>query len=495
MGNVHGMEKYDFANSAFSSSRLEVYSAADQLPSQSLDGSLKQTAIMRRFSCRRLVFLIPWVLGLAVATLCAGEPSADLHSRRNPGQTDRVVVRLEVSGKITHLEEGKSSEEKMSVAGDLEYYEKTLDWPAGDEPAGRSIRDYQKISATVQVGDDAYRPTLADAHRRIVAEVDKQAVQFFSPDDNLTRDELDALGAWTDSLLLDRLLPTRPAGVGHRQSHGNAIMAALLGLDEVAKSTVESTVKEITPTLARFEIAGRVEGAIHGVSTVVNVKGRYRFDRRLGRIDWFGAVIQEKRPSSFVADGVDAVSRIEVRIAPAGKYAGFDQAKPEGKEFVASPEKLLLRYRAADGSWRLLHDRRWFVHHQRPNSSEAVLRLVDRGELSGQCNLASLPRRDPAKLISLEEFQQDVRRALDKNFGEFVEAGQSSNAADYRVLRVVVHGVASEIPMRWIYYHLADSSGRQAAVTFAVEQRLIERFAEADKPIIRSLRFSEAEKK
>ena len=45
--------------------------------------------------------------------------------------------------------------------------------------------------------------------------------------------------------------------------------------------------------------------------------------------------------------------------------------------------------------------------------------------------------------------------------------------------------------MRWIYYLVADPQGRQVAFRFPVEQRLVDRFAEADKPLVESLRFVE----
>ena len=92
-----------------------------------------------------------------------------------------------------------------------------------------------------------------------------------------------------------------------------------------------------------------------------------------------------------------------------------------------------------------------------------------------------------------------MRQALGKSFGEFVEASESVDPAKYRVLRVVVHGVAhnksADVPIRWIYYHLADQQGHQAALTFIVQQEYLERFADADKPIVESLRFVEPAKK
>ena len=114
---------------------------------------------------------------------------------------------------------------------------------------------------------------------------------------------------------------------------------------------------------------------------------------------------------------------------------------------------------------------------------------------SGQCNLSSLPRRDPDKLVSLEEFQDDVRRALGKSFGEFVEAGQSPNEANCRVFRVVVHGASAPTSR---HSHAVDllPCGRSARAPGGLDVRRragthIERFADADKPLVRSLRFVE----
>jgi hypothetical protein len=157
-----------------------------------------------------------------------------------------------------------------------------------------------------------------------------------------------------------------------------------------------------------------------------------------------------------------------------------------------TPELTRLTHPSPDGSWKFEHDRRWYVHRERPKTPSVELRLIDGGKALGHCNLSSLPDRDPTKLVSLEEFQQDVQRALGANFGEFVEASQSANDANYRVYRVVVHGTASDIRMRWIYYLVCNPQGRQAAATFTVEQSLVERFADSDKVLVSSLRFGEA---
>ncbi len=56
----------------------------------------------------------------------------------------------------------------------------------------------------------------------------------------------------------------------------------------------------------------------------------------------------------------------------------------------------------------------------------------------------------------------------------------------------MAHDKANEVPIRWIYYHVADEHGRQVALTFTVEQERLDRFAEADQAIVDSLRFAES---
>ena len=444
------------------------------------------------------------VLITSPAILAAPPKSFTVGSQRKPGQTDHVVIRLEVGGETRYTDEGKPQREKMSVECDLDYVEKTLETPADVDgvektlkaPAGadgvwRSVRDYRKSSAVVKVGDGQFKPALRPQHRLVSVEAARQTAMIFSPSGNLSRDELDAIDIQANSLLLDRLLPEKPVAVGDRWPHSEELLAAMLGLDEVAKTTVHSTLKEVTGAVARFELAGRVEGAIYGVSTVIEIKGKYRFDLHNKRIDWLGMLVKEVREGSFVADGVDVVSRLTISITPTQEPASLADAALAELTLKPTPELTCLTYQSPDGGWQCQHDRRWYIYHQRAKAPVVVLRLVDRGMLAGQCNLASLPQGDPDKLISLEEFQTDVRRALEKSFGEFIEASQSSSDANYRIYRVVVQGTSSDIAMRWIYYLVADPQGRQVAFTFAVEQSAVERFANADKPLVQSLRFVE----
>lgn len=440
--------------------------------------------------CALTAFAYLTALACSCQTLAANpQDTFTFKSGRNPGQTDRVVVLLEAGGETKYTDDGKPKTDKMSLTCRLDYYEKTTETSEPDML--RSVRDYQKVAAVVRVGDAQFEPALTPQHRLICAETADREVRLFSPSGNLAREELDAIDIQADSLLLDRLLPTKAVSIGDPWPLSAELMAAFLGLDEVAKTTVQCTLREVTDAVARFELEGHVEGAIYGVSTRVQVKARYRFDRRRHRVDWLGMLIKEERSPSFVADGVDVVSRLQMTIVPAAEPAGLADAALTKLARKSESDRMLLNYELA-GACRFLHDRRWYTYHQRPKIAASVLRLIDRGAFAGQCNIVVLPERDPAKLVSLAEFQEDVRRALGNSFGEFLEARQTVDGSNHRVLRVVVDGKSSDLPIRWIYYHIADPRGRQAALTFTIEQKLFEKFADADRPIVDSIEFLES---
>jgi hypothetical protein len=363
----------------------------------------------------------------------------------------------------------------------------------------RSIRQYQRAAATVTVGDKRFEPALRPEHCLIACEAGKQAATLFSPAGCLAREELETIDVQGNSFLLDRLLPEKPVAVGDDWPHSEPLMAALLGLDEVVKSTVTSTLKEVTDKVARFEFAGKIEGAIYGVSTQIEVKGRYRFDRLTQRIDWFAMLVREERQSSYVEDGVDVTARLQVLIAPQVDEPAALAAATLAKVTLKPTADLTgLNFELPGGGCRFQHDRRWYARPPHAKTAVAVLRLLDRGAPLGQCNVSLLARQEPDKLTSLDKFQEDVKKALGTNFGAFVETNETTDEQKHRVLRVVVDGTVAakpdDVPIRWIYYHISDPQGRQVSLTFTVEKEAIKRFADADKPILASLRLEDPKK-
>ena len=262
----------------------------------------------------------------------------------------------------------------------------------------------------------------------------------------MTDNELELIDVQGNSLLMDGFLPDKPMAVGDTWKPSEKLMAEFLGLDEVGQTDVQSTLKEVTDSVARFEMAGNVAGAAEGVSTAIEIKARYRYDLNRKRIDWLGMVVREQRNRSPVAFGIDVGAQLQMTIFPAEKSEGFDEAELKNLPTQASADLMRLSLVSKQGRWEITHDRSWHVYRDQEGIS--VLRRIEQGELIAQCNLSSLPQGKPDKLVSLEEFQEDVTRALGKEFKEFVEAGQSADESNRRVLRVV----ARERPRIYPFY-------------------------------------------
>ena len=284
---------------------------------------------------------------------------------------------------------------------------------------------------------------------------------LFSLGEPLSRDELEVIDILGNSLLLDDLLPARPVAVGDVWKPDDKVVAALLGLGGATRCDVQCVLKEVTETVARVELTGSAEGPVNDTSARIKLKGRYRFDRRSQRIDWFALVTREDRGISQVADGFNVGVRLQITITPEAPPPQLTDAKLTPEDLEPTPQRSRLAYQSPQDRWQILCDRGWYLNSD--DRENALLKRIDQGSLAGQCNISSLPERDPDKLVSLEEFQEDVRRALGKSFGEFVEAKQSIDGSNHRVLRVVMHGVVhtktTDVPIRWIYYHVADRGG------------------------------------
>ncbi len=420
---------------------------------------------------------------------------------RRPGNVDQVTAQLKVGGDILEMRAGKMDRVKLGGLADLEYKEETLEVGEGSKGRTRSIRRYDRAEATIRVGNDALRPTLRPNLSLVVASADARTSMLFSPQEPLSRDELeliDTLGG--NSVVLDRLLPTGPLAVGHTWKPDAALLAMLLGLDSVGQNDVQCELVEVTDTVARFQMTGSLAATIHGATTQMQLKSKYRYDRRSQRIDWFAMSMKEARAISLVAEGFDVVAQVQVRIVPEKGNGGFDRKTLEDLPLEPGGESELLAYESTKPGWRLTHDRSWFVTHDDPDL--VIFHLIRQGQLLAQCRISPLATVPPEKLPPLESFQEDVRRALGQQFDRFVAAGQWANDAKYRVYRVAVSGTAraelkqvtAKAPMEWRYYLVADERGRRMALAVTMEADLVPRVGDADRDLVNAFRFTDAEK-
>ncbi|MGH7129484.1 MAG: hypothetical protein ACREIV_13020, partial [Planctomycetaceae bacterium] len=133
------------------------------------------------------------------------------------------------------------------------------------------------------------------------------------------------------------------------------------------------------------------------------------------------------------------------------------------------------------------YERGWHVFH---NSAQvAVLRLLDQGSLIAQCNITQVPAAPAGRHTPPERFQADIRSSLGESLREITAAEPLLSRDGRYLFRVIAEGQANDVEMVWIYYLVADASGRQLSFVFAVEKGLREKLAGRDRDIISSLEF------
>jgi hypothetical protein len=428
------------------------------------------------------------LLGILVPARLSAEPTYRLESGRRAGDLSRVEVVVEVRGEFKAPIEGKMERRAMSVVGRLQYDERLL--ATDPDQAGvpiHSIRHVGKAEASIRINDRGLPPRTLNPERRLIVAQASEPLTLFSPQGRLTRDDLDLVTLVGDSLVVDRLLPTEEVALGGTWKIDTATLARLLHLEAIEVAEVECVLKEVDASVAKMELAGAVHGSVGGVATEIELRANYQYDRQRKCVRWIALGLKEKRAVGHVAPGVEATSRLVVHIHPSDASPELAAGRLVGLVLEATDEQLLLDYQPVWGALRLAHDRRW--HATVDERQVAVLRFVDRGELVAQLNLAPLADREPGRAKSLEPFQREIKEALGERFGQFVKASQFSNDQQYRILRVEVLGRVSELPIRWVYYYIADAQGRNTALVFTMEAELAGRFADADEQLVSRLRL------
>jgi hypothetical protein len=438
-----------------------------------------------------------WGLVALTFLIAASEqlPAADqterfaLQAAHRPNELTRVGIALQVGGDMTLANEGSQKKLAMSVVANLAYNERLLAVATDQEPL-RAIRYYDAAQAVIKVEKGGEKPTLAAERRLIAVEKEpKRPAVLYCPTGSLTREELDLIDLPGNPLLADPLLPAKPVALGESWKLSSQTLGALLGLEAVSWTDVTSVLGQVAGGVAEIAAAGSVSGAVGGVSTEIEMKAKYKFDLKLKRITYLALLIKEKRAIGHIGPGLDTVAKLIVTIDRAPENEHLTPTALANVAQRLTPERAQLSYASASRQFQFNYDRRWYVTSDEPKL--AVLRLVDRGELVAQCNVAALPGGQ-SKPVSLAEFQQDVQQTLGKQFGQFTNASQSTNEAGCTVLRVAVRGTVSQLPIEWIYYLIADAKNQRVSLAFTLEQNLEDRFDHADRALVTALRLTEA---
>jgi len=422
------------------------------------------------------------------ALLCAG----DKYRLEEPADDVRVFgvgMRIQVNGKlqIGAGEPGKVTPLALDVTAALSYRERRLVGLGRDALGLRSLRDYEITQASIDVSEQKTDLKLDDALKLMVAQGRPEGVELYSLSGPLTTQELELLHTPGDSLALPALLPDKEVAVGDSWSPPSWAAQLFAGVEAVTKSELKCTLMSVEASVAKIKFEGQLEGATGGAPTKVGLTGTIDYDL-MGKYITAAEITQtEQRSVGAVSPGLDIKARVRLLRKPRQDDGRIgDQKTITAAATEPDPSAKFLRF---DSPWNLslLHSRNWRMFHQ--TEKVAIFRLIDQGALITQCNLSAINNVKPGTHTSEEEFQSDIKSSLGESLDK-IESAKVIPTKDGRfIFQVIATGTVKERKLTWLYYLVADPSGRQASLQFALDSTLVSSLANRDRELVDSLRF------
>jgi hypothetical protein len=368
-----------------------------------------------------------------------------------------------------------------------------------EQPARASVKALRWVVQAASAINGEIRPmatVLRPGLSLLVAERKsaEEAVVVVSPAGPMTRAELELVEGLGDPLVLPELLPDRPVDKGQSWKLPDSVVFTLTDYDELKSSTLEATLKELDDKEAQIQIRGEVQGSARGGAGTITCKGTAHFDRMEGLVDRLEVNRIENRQAGPVEAGLEVKSTLKILRRPARLASELSDEAMAKVPLETSPQRQLLQLISPDGKYNVLHDRQWHTYWDDPKL--IVLKRMEKGKVIAQCNLTAGPPAGKGKHQDLDQFRDDVRRALGQRFVQFLGAGEVDGdpAGGFRY-KLAVQGREGDLGVLWYYYLLASPEGDQVLATFTLAEEDAKTFGQQDLEIIGSLQWSPATEK
>jgi hypothetical protein len=106
--------------------------------------------------------------------------------------------------------------------------------------------------------------------------------------------------------------------------------------------------------------------------------------------------------------------------------------------------------------------------------------------------MASIAPAKPGEHLAEQTFLSDIRRSLGERLRSMSKGDVVPTSDRKFIFKVLAEGVVGERQTTWVFYLVADPSGRQASLMFAVDTDLAETLAKYDRELVDNLKFGPA---
>ena len=367
-----------------------------------------------------------------------------------------------------------------------DFFERILDSKNGI--AVKTARYYQKAETIFSDGKDSERRALRPELALLVAHRVKDQTVVHHHKHNLTQRELE-LTEHFDTLHLAGLLPAKDVALGGTWEIPVPIVHAVCDFDGLIKHDLTGKLEEVKGDIAHISVIGKAQGIDMGTEVHVLVKAKVEFDlkkKRLTSVTWEQSDQREQGPVS-PALAVDLTIKLtRTAIEQPKELNNFALVPfPEG----VPPEQLtVLSFRDEKGRFGFQHSRDW--HLVGIQDEQVVFRLLDRGDFVAQMTVTPWKKVAPEKMLDIEGFANLMNEAPAWQVEKVLEkTGKVEAAVKGTVMRVSAEGKLDDQKVVQFFYLIGSEQGEQMIVTFTMKQEQVQKLAERDLAIIRTVRL------
>jgi hypothetical protein len=442
-----------------------------------------------------LLAAIVMTLPMSCGFTCLGAEGSSkllIQSDSTSWQQTRTKIQVEVEGQLLVDE---STSEKSSPSRSIplkakathDYFE-SVAFEKGSALA--AARRYTTAKLENWVSGKSLNQSIREQSASTVVARHRGIWEQFCPQQPLDRKEVDLLRSPINTLALEKLLPLEPARIHSHWKISEEDARQLLNLEAVHQSRLKARVLGVDGGIAKLEIEGDVEGSADSVPTEIRIRGtaHVALGKQAALVTWLGVSIREKRAISKYRPGFEVTARLELIRKEQPHQSAFDRIGLIELAQNEDPSRWLVQIESEPGRFQTVANRNWVTYLD--SGEDCVFRMIEDNQSIAQCNLSQLPSLDPGTQITAEALQAEIQAALGEHFVEFIETTEKLTGSNLRLLRIEVSGMQQQVPIRWIYAHLSDDSGRRLALVFTLAAEVADRFAGEDLQLLESLTFS-----
>ncbi len=433
----------------------------------------------------------PWWAGLLVIVLTGFGVAADPVPLDEPTDDARIYgvgMRVEVHGKVkTRGADNNDLELPLNVTATISYRERRLLGLGAGAENIRALREYEQAAVDIDIAEEKSTVKLPDPLKLMVTQGRNNGLETYSLGGLLSPQELELVTPPCDSVGFVALLPTKPVVVGDEWKPSPWVAQFLARLDATTASELTCRCVAIEGDVAKLSFRGNAKGAVQGTLSEVAFEGTVDFDLAQHCIVAASLTQTEKREVGAVSPGLDVAATVRILRKPAKLPGRLNDRQVLDVGGGLPPDgALLLRF---ESPWNLglLHGRDWHLFQQ--TDQVAIFRLLDQGLFVAQCNLSPIPSAKPGEHTSEAVFKNDIQQSLGTKL-KVLGAGETIPTTNGQyVYRITAEGAIADRPITWIYYLVADPSGRQASVLFAIDTPLLSKLGTRDRDFVAALTF------